>query len=91
MYTQRTLQKAVQLASGSFPVLLLTGARQVGKTTLLENCAESDRNYVTLDDPEQRALAQTDPALFFQRHPPPVLVDEVQYAPGLFGSIKLIE
>ncbi|SEA40864.1 AAA domain-containing protein [Thiothrix caldifontis] len=68
MYIHRTLQKTIQLASQSFPVLLLTGARQVGKTTLLEACAEPTRRYVTLDDPEQAALARTDPALFFQRH-----------------------
>ncbi|MEB4589859.1 ATP-binding protein [Candidatus Thiothrix sp. Deng01] len=90
MYTQRTLQKTVRQASSVFPVLLLTGARQVGKTTLLESCAETERRYVTLDDPEQAALARSDPALFFQRHPPPVTVDEIQYAPELFRAIKLL-
>lgn len=87
---QRTLQPTVQQASSVFPVLLLTGARQVGKTTLLEACAESERNYVTLDDPQEAELARSDPALFFQRHPPPLIVDEIQYAPELFRAIKLI-
>lgn len=86
----RTLQTTIQQASKGFPVLLLTGARQVGKTTLLETCAEPERHYVTLDDPQEAALARSDPALFFQRHAPPVIVDEIQYAPELFRTIKLI-
>ncbi|MEZ5478680.1 MAG: ATP-binding protein [Thiolinea sp.] len=90
LYTPRTLKPTIAQVSQSFPVLLLTGARQVGKTTLLEHCAPADYRYVTLDDPEQAALAKTDPALFFQRHPPPVIIDEVQYAPELFRAIKLM-
>ncbi|EIJ34455.1 ATP-binding protein [Thiothrix nivea] len=90
MYIHRTLEQTIQQVSKTFPALLLTGARQVGKTTLLENCAPEGYRYVTLDDPEQAALAKTDPALFFQRHPPPVIVDEIQYAPELFRAIKLI-
>lgn len=86
----RTLETTIRLASQVFPVLLLTGARQVGKTTLLETCAEPERRYVTLDDPLEAELARTDPALFFQRHPPPVIIDEVQYAPELFRTIKLL-
>ena len=86
----RTLQTTIQQASNIFPVLLLTGARQVGKTTLLEACAEAQRHYVTLDDPQEAELARRDPALFFQRHAPPVIVDEIQYAPELFRTIKLI-
>jgi hypothetical protein len=87
---QRTLQPTLLQASKVFPVLLLTGARQVGKTTLLESCADADRRYVTLDDPQEADLARSDPALFFQRHPPPLIVDEIQYAPELFRTIKLI-
>ncbi|MEZ5454068.1 MAG: ATP-binding protein [Thiothrix sp.] len=90
MYTHRTLEQTIRQVSKTFPALLLTGARQVGKTTLLENCAPEGYRYVTLDDPEQAALAKSDPALFFQRHPPPVIVDEIQYAPELFRAIKLI-
>jgi predicted AAA+ superfamily ATPase len=75
--------------SAHFPVLLLTGPRQVGKTTLLEHCAGGERRRVTLDDLDQRALARSDPRLFLQRHRPPVRVDEVQYAPELFNAIKL--
>lgn len=90
MLTPRTLQSTVRTISKAFPVLLLTGPRQVGKTTLLESLAEPDRNYVTLDDMEQRYLAQSDPKLFLQRHQPPLIIDEVQYAPELFSVIKMM-
>lgn len=90
MYIHRTLESTIHQAAAAFPVILLTGARQVGKTTLLEHCAPKDYRYVTLDDPELAALASTDPALFFQRFPPPIIIDEIQYAPELFRAIKLI-
>jgi len=86
---KRTINKSIINASQSFPVLLVTGPRQVGKTTVLEMCAEKDRNYVTLDDFEQRNLARTDPALFLQFHQTPLIIDEIQYAPQLFNYIKI--
>ncbi len=89
-HKKRTLAATIHQVSNAFPVLLLTGPRQVGKSTLLSDCAESSRRLVTLDDMEQRALAQTDPALFLQMHKPPLIIDEVQYAPQLFGAIKLM-
>ena len=71
-------------------MLLLTGARQVGKTTLLKHLAQgSRRTYVTLDDLAVRSLALSDPALFLQRYTPPLLVDEIQYAPQLLSYIKI--
>jgi predicted AAA+ superfamily ATPase len=70
-------------------VILVTGARQVGKTTLLQHASGQDRDYVTLDDPLVLELAREDPALFMQRFPPPVLIDEIQYAPGLLPYIKM--
>ncbi len=85
----RTLASTVQRISASFPVLLVTGPRQVGKTTLLEQCAEAGRQVVTLDDLDQRDLARHDPALFLQRYQPPLIIDEVQYAPELFNAIKI--
>ncbi len=85
----RTLAATVRKVSGTFPILLITGPRQVGKTTLLEQCASDGRGYVTLDDLEQRELAQNDPALFLQAHKPPIIIDEVQYAPQLFSAIKI--
>jgi hypothetical protein len=89
-FTKRTLASTIEQVSATFPVLLLTGPRQVGKTTLLEEYARKKYRYVTLDDLEQRALAQTDPALFLQIHTPPVIIDEVQYAPQLFSAIKIV-
>ena len=75
MFYARALSEACSAASEQFPVLLLTGPRQVGKTTLLQHLAKKDRRYVTLDDPAVRALAQSDPALFLERFEPPVLID----------------
>jgi len=89
MYLPRTLEQAILKATERFPVLLLTGARQVGKTTLLRQVGGQNRSYVTLDDPLALNLARQDPALFMQRFPPPVLIDEIQYAPGLLPYIKL--
>lgn len=86
---QRTVKKTLLNASQTFPVVLVTGPRQVGKTTLLEISAEENRNYVSLDDYEQRALAQSDPTLFLQYHQPPLIIDEIQYAPELFNAIKI--
>ncbi len=89
MYLIRTLEKYISKAAASFPVLLLTGARQVGKTTILKSLGAEDRAYVTLDDPLVLQLARQDPALFMQRFAPPVLIDEIQYAPGLLPFIKM--
>ncbi len=87
---RRTLASTIQHVNGSFPVLLMTGPRQVGKTTLLQMCAEADRNYVTLDDLDARGLARNDPGLFLQTYRPPIIIDEVQYAPQLFSYLKIV-
>jgi predicted AAA+ superfamily ATPase len=83
------MRQCVLEASEQFPVVLLTGPRQVGKTTLLQHLCEKGRRYVTLDDPALRALAREDPALFLQRFEPPVLIDEIQYAPQLLPLVKM--
>jgi hypothetical protein len=88
MYIPRTLEAFFLKANKQLPVLLVTGARQVGKTTFLQNMREDDRTYITLDDPLVLSLAQNDPALFMQRFRPPLLIDEIQYAPGLLPLIK---
>ncbi len=90
MYYERTIKKTIQNVSETFPVLLVTGPRQIGKTTVLESMLEQGRKKVSLDNPTIRALAKSDPELFFQRYSPPVMVDEVQYAPELFPYIKII-
>lgn len=89
MYIKRALEEVVLKTSRTFPVLLLTGPRQVGKTTMLKKIMEPERKYVTLDDPDVRYLAKTDPALFMQRYTPPVLIDEIQYATELLPYIKM--
>ncbi|MCP4409740.1 MAG: AAA family ATPase [Gammaproteobacteria bacterium] len=78
MYTLRTIEEFIETAAKQFPVILVTGARQVGKTTLLQHAGGQGRSYVTLDDPLMLELARTDPALFMQRFPPPVLIDKIQ-------------
>jgi len=83
------LELIVKEVANAFPVLLLTGPRQVGKTTLLEKIAEKERKYVSLDDPVARQLAKEDPLLFLQRYEPPVIIDEIQYAPELLPYIKM--
>ncbi|MDP2855016.1 MAG: ATP-binding protein [Smithellaceae bacterium] len=89
MYHTRTLEKYFIQASRQFPVSLVTGARQVGKTTFLQHLIGNDRIYVTLDDPLVLNLAKNDPALFMQRFPAPLLIDEIQYAPELLPYIKM--
>ena len=88
MFLERILQEVIRESTASFSVLMLTGPRQAGKTTLLRHM-EPTRRFVTLDDLEQRTLAQDNPALFLERYPPPVLIDEFQYAPQLLSAIKI--
>ena len=90
IYIARNLEKVVLEVTKEYPVVLVTGPRQVGKTTMLQKLMEgTDRNYVSLDDLNERNLAKTDPEMFLQLHKPPILIDEVQYAPELFVYIKI--
>lgn len=89
-YIARNLEKVVLEVTKEYPVVLVTGPRQVGKTTMLQKLMEgTDRNYVSLDDLNERNLAKKDPEMFLQLHKPPILIDEVQYAPELFVYIKI--
>lgn len=90
MFIQRTIETAIKNVSSTFPVLLLTGPRQVGKTTLLESLIEPERKKISLDNMTARALAKEDPELFLQRYAPPVMIDEIQYAPELLPYIKIM-
>ena len=90
MFIERTLSNLLQSVSTMFPVVLLTGPRQVGKTTLLKHCVSAKANYVTLDSLVDRELAKNDPALFLQRYDTPLIIDEIQYAPELFSYIKIV-
>lgn len=89
MYIKRAAEDAVLEVTRTFPVLLVCGPRQTGKTTLLRHLAEENRKYVTLDDIQVRTLAKSDPKLFLQRYAPPILIDEIQYAPELLPYIKI--
>lgn len=89
MYITRTTETFLKKAALQFPVLLVTGPRQVGKTTLLQQMSSADRKYITLDDPLICNLAKEDPGLFLQRFNPPLFIDEIQYAPELLPFIKL--
>lgn len=89
-YITRNLENVVSQVTKEYPVVLVTGSRQVGKTTMLQKLMEgTDRGYVTLDDLNERNIAKMDPELFLQLHKPPILIDEVQYAPELFTYIKI--
>ena len=89
-YISRNLEKVVAEVTKEYPVVLVTGPRQVGKTTMLQKLMEGTRrSYVSLDDLNERSIAKNDPELFLQLHKPPVLIDEVQYAPELFTYIKI--
>ncbi|MFP3155219.1 ATP-binding protein [Lachnospiraceae bacterium ZAX-1] len=90
-YINRQLERKFTKMSGFFKAVLVTGARQVGKTTMLRHLAEGqNRTYVTLDNLMVRELAKSDPVLFFQTYKPPIIIDEVQYAPELFSQIKVM-
>ncbi len=91
-YISRHMEQMILDLSGSFFALFITGPRQAGKTTMLKELAVREgigRNYVSLDDLNVRDMAKTDPKLFLQLYQPPVIIDEVQYAPELFTYIKI--
>jgi predicted AAA+ superfamily ATPase len=89
MYIPRAIEDVIIQTSQTFKVLMLTGPRQVGKTTLLQKLVGPERRYVTMDDLAIRSLAQSDPQLFLSRFEAPVLIDEIQYAPELLPYIKI--
>lgn len=96
MYITRALEPLVRRYSEHFKVVVVTGPRQVGKTTMLKHLMEEDahagheRAYATLDNTAILQTAKEDPALFLQRYRPPVLIDEIQKAPELLPYIKEI-
>lgn len=89
MWIERTIQPALRRLAQTRPVVLLTGARQTGKTSLLRHLFPQ-RRLVSLDDPRVAELADRDPETFFKQFPPPLIIEEVQYAPGVFRQIKLL-
>lgn len=90
-YIKREMERKFLLMDRTFKVVMLTGARQVGKTTMLQHlAADGGRTFVTMDNARDRELAESDPELFFQIYKPPVLIDEAQKAPGLFETMKVM-
>ena len=88
-YIKRNIEITIEKAAKMFPAVLVTGARQVGKTTVLKHNIK-DIPYLTLDDPIILQSALEEPGSFFKTMPPPVIIDEIQYAPNLFTYIKMI-
>lgn len=87
-YIRRALEEPLSKALKQFPVCLITGARQSGKSTLLQHFL-TGYTYITLDDPVHRSMAIQDPELFLSSFPAPVVIDEIQYAPELLTHIKM--
>ena len=83
MFHNRHIEKVLEKVKNQFPVLLLTGPRQVGKTTLLKRISDKRYKQLTFDDPLIREQAKEDPNLFFINNRPPLLLDEIQYVPTL--------
>ena len=88
MYVAREMQDTVLSYLNQFKVVLVTGPRQVGKTTMLRHMLSDRYAYVTLDDLDLLGRIQDDSALFFMENEPPILIDEIQHAPDLFMCIK---
>lgn len=87
-YIKRSAEKVIKRQEKMFKAILVTGSRQVGKTTMLKN-VKSDINYITLDDMLLNQLAKEDPNLFLKSNKPPIIIDEIQYAPDLLRYIKM--
>ena len=88
LYLPRSIEPVLKRAAAEFPVVVLTGPRQSGKTTLLKHLFSATHAYVSLEPPDVRTAAELDPRGFLQMHPAPVILDEVQYVPSLLPYIK---
>lgn len=89
MYIKRTVEKSILEAAKSFPCIVLYGPRQVGKSTTLDYVFPANFNRVTLDDTEDRELAEKNPKLFLEVNPWPIIIDEIQKVPALLDAIKI--
>ncbi len=85
---KRKLEKQFMKAVQMFPVIILTGARQTGKSTLCRTMLKDTHGYVSLEDPDARQQALEDPRTFLKRYAAPVIIDEIQYAPNLVSYIQ---
>jgi len=90
VYLKRDIENVVKSSAKQFPSLIITGPRQSGKTTLLKHLFSKTHTYVSMDDPALRLMAAEEPSLFFQNYKPPLIIDEIQYAPKLLSHIKIL-
>lgn len=88
MYIKRNIEEAIIQASKEYPVVMVCGQRQVGKSTMLNHIKENNRRYVSFDDRQAKRLAETDPTLFFETYGYPILIDEFQKVPTILETIK---
>ncbi|QQN55637.1 AAA family ATPase [Anaerococcus obesiensis] len=89
MYLKRAIEDKLKETIKHYPVILVTGPRQVGKTTLLKEISKDTHKYITMDDLMQRKLLDEDSNLFFKNNSSALLLDEIQYVPDAFQAIKL--
>ncbi len=90
MYINRHMEAQILEVSRYYPIVMVCGQRQVGKSTMLNHLREDDRRYVTFDDANARRLAEQDPALFFETYGCPLLIDEFQRVPSILLEMKRI-
>ena len=88
MYIERNIEKSILEATKEYPVIMVCGQRQVGKSTMLNHIKEKTRRYVSFDDRNARRLAETDPTLFFETYGYPILIDEFQKVSSILETIK---
>ena len=88
MYIERNIEKSILEATKEYPVIMVCGQRQVGKSTMLNHIKKKARRYVSFDDRNVRRLAETDPTLFFETYGYPILIDEFQKVPSILETIK---
>lgn len=89
-YINRGMERVLKAAVKQFPSMIVSGPRQSGKTTLLRHLFLKSHRYVSMDNPDLRLMASSEPELFFENYPPPIIIDEIQYAPEVFPYIKIL-
>ena len=90
MYLRRAIEETIEKVKKQFPILLLTGPRQIGKTTVLKEIMGEEYEFITMDDPIERRVFSEDPGLFLKNYPGKLLLDEIQYVPEGFPYLKRI-
>ena len=91
MYLNRLIEKTIRKVKSTFPVIVVTGPRQSGKSTLLKHIFSGKKSsYLSLEDPGFRSLMMEDPLTYLEKQPKPVILDEIQYLPEITSSIKIL-